>query len=326
MIKCSHDTEPLPKNLGPRPGFSRIFGPVPSRRLGRSLGVDLVPAKTCTYDCIYCESGPTTHLTVERFSPFSPEKIGEELERYLVNTTPMPDIITLSGAGEPCLHAGMGEIIRLIRDFTSLPVAVLTNGSLLGREDVRKELTAADLILPSLDAATIGTFRRLNRPHPALNLEKIIAGLLKFRDQFPGRIWLEILLVRGVNDQDPELEALRAVVERLKPERVQLNTVDRPPSAAGVQPVSSERLTEVAALFGRSAEVIGSFRHQIPTSDLPDLADSIVRMLRRRPCTEEQIASALGAGSEEVSKVLEALLQEGRVGRNVYHGLCFYTS
>jgi wyosine [tRNA(Phe)-imidazoG37] synthetase (radical SAM superfamily) len=163
-----------------------IFGPVPSRRLGRSLGVDLVPYKTCTFDCIYCDLGRTTHKTVSRQSYVPPEEIQGELELYLSVLDKKPDYITLSGSGEPTLNTNVGEIIRKIKKITSTPAAVLTNGSLLSMDGVREDLSEADVVLPSLDAITPALFEYINRPHPSLGIEDIISGLIQFRKQYQG--------------------------------------------------------------------------------------------------------------------------------------------
>ncbi|MFP3869832.1 MAG: radical SAM protein [Syntrophobacteria bacterium] len=304
----------------------RIFGPVPSRRLGRSLGVDLVPPKTCTYNCIYCESGTTTHLTVERFSPYTVAEIIDELDYHLAHSSSAPEIITLSGAGEPTLHAGIGELIYRIKGLTSLPVAVITNGSLLCLPEVRQEIAQADLVLPSLDAATDEVFRRINRPHCSLDLVEIIAGLLKFRRHFSGQIWLEILLVQGVNDVAPELEALRNVVEKLQPERLQLNTVDRPPQVPWAKPVSRTRLHEIAGFFGTPVEIISRFDRRPAEHHTPeDLEGRIIQMIRRRPCTKEQISAALGVELSEVAILLEAMTSSGHIKRRRHQGSHFYT-
>ena len=206
-----------------------IFGPVPSRRLGRSLGVDLVPYKTCTFDCIYCDLGRTTRKTISRQSYVSPEEIQGELELYLSVLDKKPDFITLSGSGEPTLNTNIGEIIRRIKDITSIPVAILTNSSLLSLDEVRRDLSEADVVLPSLDAITPALFEYINRPHPSLRIEEIISGLIQFRKQYRGQIWLEILFCRGVNDGKEEIEKLKGVIERIQPDRVQLNTPVRPP-------------------------------------------------------------------------------------------------
>ena len=190
-----------------------IFGPVPSRRLGRSLGVDLVPYKTCTFDCIYCDLGRTTHKTTFRQPFVSPEEIQKELELTLSVLDKKPDFITLSGSGEPTLNSNIGEIIRGVKEITSIPVAVLTNSSLLTLEEVRKDLLEADLVLPSLDAITPSLFEYINRPHSSLRIEEILSGLIQFRKQYRGQIWLEILFCRGVNDGKDEIEKLKEAIE-----------------------------------------------------------------------------------------------------------------
>jgi wyosine [tRNA(Phe)-imidazoG37] synthetase (radical SAM superfamily) len=182
-----------------------IFGPVPSRRLGRSLGVDLVPFKTCSFDCIYCDLGRTTQKTTSRQPFASPEKIVEELELTLSVLDKKPDFITLSGSGEPTLNNDIGAIIRRAKEITSIPVAVLTNSSLLSLQEVRNDLSEADLVVPSLDAVTPALFEYVNRPHPSLRIEDIVQGLIQFRKQYRGQIWLEILFCRGANDDREEV-------------------------------------------------------------------------------------------------------------------------
>jgi len=177
-----------------------IFGPVPSRRLGRSLGVDLVPYKTCTFDCIYCDLGRTTRKTTSRQSYVPPEEIQGELEFSLSVLEKKPDYITLSGSGEPTLNTNIGEIIQRIKEITSIPIAILTNSSLFSLDEVRSDLSEADLVLPSLDAITPALFEYINRPALSLKIEEIISGLIQFRKQYRGQIWLEVLFCRGVND------------------------------------------------------------------------------------------------------------------------------
>ena len=306
---------------------ARIFGPVPSRRLGRSLGVDLVPAKTCSYNCIYCESGSTTHLTVERFSPYSVQEIFEELEQHLALTSSPPEVITLSGAGEPTLYAGLGDLINRIKNLTPLPIAVLTNGSLLGFREVRHDLARADVVMPSLDAASVEVFKRINQPHPSLQLEQIISGLQDFRREFSGEIWLEILFVSGVNDLPTEVQALRRVVDRLQPERIQLNTVDRPPPVPWANPISRESLNKLACLLGEPAEVISRF--DSPASGEPaadDLAQRIIEMVSRRPCTSQQIAKSLGVEFVQVSDLLSSMAEDGQIDYKRYRDNYYYTS
>jgi wyosine [tRNA(Phe)-imidazoG37] synthetase (radical SAM superfamily) len=233
-----------------------IFGPVPSRRLGRSLGIDLVPYKTCTFDCIYCDLGRTTHKTASRQSYVPPEEIHDELERALSDSEKRPDFVTLSGSGEPTLNNAIKEVIRGVKEITSLPVAVITNSSFLSLEEVRKDVAKADLVVPSLDAVTPALFEYINRPHPSLNIKQIVAGLIQFRRQYRGQIWLEILFCRGVNDSREEVEKMRAVIERIEPDRIQLNTPVRPPAEDFAFPLTLAQLEEIRGRFGDKAEII----------------------------------------------------------------------
>ncbi len=211
--------------------MTTIFGPVPSRRLGRSLGIDVIPPKTCSYDCIYCESGPTTHLTIKRQAFFDPDRVIEDLLAYFRDFPESADVLTFSSAGEPTLYEPLGFLIREIkRHFQSLPLVVLTNGSLLRDPAVREALLAADRVVPSLDAVTQDVFQRLNRPHPGLDLATILEGLKAFRQDYRGQFHVEVMLVAGFNDHPDELIKLRPIIDSLRPDQVELNTVVRPPA------------------------------------------------------------------------------------------------
>ena len=238
--------------------MGHLFGPVPSRRLGRSLGVDLIPPKTCPYHCIYCEVGPTTCQTGERFS-YQTEAIIEEMADYLKDPGVRPDVITLAGSGEPTLNQGLGRIIREIKAMSQIPVAVLTNGALLHLPEVRRELAAADMVLPSLDAAREETYRAINRPLPELPLASLLEGLTAFRREYRGRLWLEVMLLKGLNDTEEELSLLRRALQKLAPDRVQLNTAVRPVVEAAAAPLSAGEMEAAAAYLGGPVEVIASF-------------------------------------------------------------------
>jgi wyosine [tRNA(Phe)-imidazoG37] synthetase (radical SAM superfamily) len=301
-----------------------IFGPVPSRRLGRSLGVDLAPYKTCTFDCIYCDLGRTTHKTVSRQSYVSPEEVGRELELSLSILEKKPDYITLSGSGEPTLNQNIGEIIHTIKDLTSIPVAVLTNGSLLSIEEVRNELLTADLVLPSLDAVTPFIFEAINRPHPSLNIEDIILGLIQFRKEFQGQIWLEIVFCRGINDDKSEIERLKESIERIQPDRVQLNTPVRPPAEEFAYPLTSDQLEEIRKKLGEKAEIISEFAAPLG-AELNSVKDTeILNLIKRRPCTTEDISKALGLRIDEVVKHLAHLTRTGAIRYRMYQHRCYY--
>jgi wyosine [tRNA(Phe)-imidazoG37] synthetase (radical SAM superfamily) len=303
-----------------------IFGPVPSRRLGRSLGVDLVPYKTCTFDCVYCDLGRTTHKTVSRQSPVSPEEVERELELSLSILENKPDYITLSGSGEPTLNQNIGEIIHTIKDLTSIPVAVLTNGSLLSDEGVRNELLAADLVLPSLDAVHDVTFQFLNRPHPSLKIDEIISGLIQFRKQYRGQIWLEVVFCRGINDDKEEIQRLKGVIERVQPDRVQLNTPVRPPAEEFAYPLTTGQLEEIRETLGDKAEIISEFTAPLG-EEWNSLKDTeILNLIKRRPCTTEDISKALGFRIDEVVKHLDHLTKTGSIRYRMYEHHCYYES
>ena len=287
-----------------------VFGPVPSRRLGRSLGVDLVPFKTCTYDCIYCQLGRTTCQTVERKEWVPLEQVLDQLKGRLATR---PDYITLSGSGEPTLFTPLDRVIDGIRAMTDIPIAVLTNGSLLGNHAVQRELPQADLVIPSLDAGNETTFRLVNRPHDALSFEHMLAGLVSFRRRFRGQYWLEVLLVDPYTTSERELADIRHCVELIRPDRVQLNTVTRPPAEGYARPVSAARLAEIAAAFQPPAEVIAEHQAGGEVSSPSCGREEIVDLLRRRPCTAADIAAGLGMHPAEVVKLLESLCREGLV-------------
>ncbi|MGQ9779717.1 MAG: radical SAM protein [Bacillota bacterium] len=291
-----------------------IFGPVPSRRLGLSLGVDLVPGKTCTYDCVYCQLGRTTRQTTRRASYVSMAKVATELREALKEVR--ADYITLSGSGEPTLCSHLDELIAAIKDLTDLPVAVLTNGSLLSRPAVRRELARADLVIPSLDAGSPETFAAINRPAAGLRLEKAIAGLREFAANFAGRIWLEVMLVAGMNDNERELGLIAAAAGEIRAEKIQLNTVERPPAEPYVRALTPAELEKARQFFDERAEIIAgkAVLHAANDRSLPKAAHAaVLALLRRRPCTVDDVATGLGLPPNLVVKLLRDLLASGEV-------------
>lgn len=303
-----------------------IFGPVPSRRLGRSLGVDLVPYKTCTFDCIYCDLGRTTHKTTFRESYVKPEEIRRELELVLPTLSKKPNYITLSGSGEPTLNQNIGDIIHAIKDLTSIPLAVLTNGSLLSIEEIRRELIEADVVLPTLDAVNDVTFQCLNRPPPLLKIEEIISGLIQFRKQYRGQIWLEVVFCRGINDDRGEIEKLKGVIERIQPDRVQLNTPVRPPAEEFAYPLTTDQLEEIRKKLGDKAEIISEFAAPLG-EEVNSVKDTeILNLIKRRPCTTEDISKALGLRMDEVVKHLDQLRKTGTIRYRMYDHHCYFES
>ena len=301
-----------------------IFGPVASRRLKRSLGVDLIPYKTCSFDCIYCELGRTTNKTIERKEYIPPEKIIVDLKEYLEQKTITPDYITLGGSGEPTLHSRVGVIISEIKKITSVPVAVLTNSSLLYQDTVKENLLLADIILPSLDAVTKPLFEYINRPHPSLQINEIIKSLKDFRKAFAGKIWLEILFCLGVNDSKGEIKALNEAIQEIKPDKIQLNSVDRPPAEDFVFPEPIEKLAEIQNEFGEKAEIIVGQIFDSPIGTILDEKKRILNLLKRRPCTLIDISKTLGIHQNELVKFLDILRKEGEVHHRIYNNQCYY--
>jgi wyosine [tRNA(Phe)-imidazoG37] synthetase (radical SAM superfamily) len=239
------------------PATRYVYGPVPSRRLGRSLGVDLVPFKVCSYDCVYCQLGRTTTKTVERKDWVPLEDVLEELRGELASSAPC-DFIGLAGSGEPTLHSGIGEAIRAIREMTRIPVAVLTNGSLLWRDDVQEDLLEADVVMPSLDAGDGRLFRWVNRPAEEISFDRMVGGLVSFTKRFHGEVWLEVLLLDGVTAAASQVAKLAELVRRIAPARVQLSTVARPPAELFARPVPDARLQALAGLFPGRVDVLGA--------------------------------------------------------------------
>jgi wyosine [tRNA(Phe)-imidazoG37] synthetase (radical SAM superfamily) len=284
--------------------MSCVFGPVPSRRLGRSLGVDLIPFKTCSYDCIYCQLGRTTRKTVERTEWIPLETVMEDLKPKLALK---PDWITLSGSGEPTLYSRLDELIDGIHALTDVPVAVLTNGSLLWQPEVRKQLMKADLVIPSLDGGDPETFQTINRPAPEISFETMLEGLIAFRQEFKNPYWLEILLLDGINADGEPLEHLIRCASAIAPDRIQLNTATRPPAEKYAVQVSQTRLNEIATQFNPPAEIIADYRGVHAQTDFVIQKTTILEMLSRRPCTLDDVADGLGIHRNEAIKYIEEL-------------------
>ena len=226
-----------------------LFGPVASRRLGYSLGVDIIPHKVCTLDCLYCQLGPTTLKTIERKPYVEAGPVLAELDEMLAQKVQI-DCITFSGSGEPTLNTCLGDIIAGIKRRCSIPVTVLTNGTLLHLPEVRAGLMQADIVCPSFDAATDAVFSRINRPHESLRVEQMIEGLAAFRREFSGRILLEVMIAHGINDSAGELEKLAQALQSFGADKIQINTVTRPGAEPGVEAADEGVLQHALSLFG----------------------------------------------------------------------------
>lgn len=302
-----------------------IFGPVFSRRLGLSLGVDLLPAKVCTYDCIYCECGKTLVKTEEIKEWVPADEVIKEIEDYLKENSSI-DFITLTGSGEPTLHSKIGFIIEEIKKITSIPVAVLTNGSLLYKKEVRDSIKKADVILPSLNAVSDKVFRAVNRPLNIFDLPKIIEGLSALRKEFQGEIWLEIVFVKGFNDSPEEILKIKEIIERINPDKIHLNTVVRPPSQNWAKPLSFEEMEKIKDILGDKAEIISYKKGKEKKIKKADIEEKIEELAKRRPVTLEELLNVFNLEKKEMSEIIDSLLKKRKIRKENFEGKDFYTS
>lgn len=303
--------------------YKYLFGPVPSRRLGMSLGVDLVPHKVCSLNCVYCECGPSTKLTTERKEYILYDKVINELDHFF-NNNPEPDYITFSGSGEPTLNSRLGDVLNFIKSKKpNIPVAVLTNGTLLNKKPVRKELMNADLILPSLDAADQSSFNRINKPHESLKIDSYIQGIVDFRTEYSGKIWLEVLILPTFNDSTADLDNLLDAILKINPDRIQINTLDRPGVDANLFPASREKLQEIKDYWDRKlwnqsktipVEIIFSAQERKDIQSFrSDMETAIIETIARRPCTLDDLARILGTHINEINKYLGVLEADNKI-------------
>ena len=318
-----------------------LFGPVNSRRLGRSLGIDLFREKICNLNCVYCEVGPTT-VPANRRGLHSPTReILAEITEFCSDPHRLAavDVLTVTAKGEPTLHLDLGVILRHIKSLTDKPVAVLTNGTTLTDDEVREALQLADIVVPSLDAVRAESFSRVDRPARGLTVEAIINGLRDFSRAYRGRLWLEILLVRDINDADADIDALLPVLTTLRLDRIQLNTVVRPPADPGARPVAEARLAEIARRLQAALAVpvdlpspVAGFGDErdaapLPTADAEPAAlrQAIIQMVRRRPCTAADIDRVFHlGGAEKVEQLLASLVASGTLRILSHAGDRFY--
>jgi len=304
--------------------YRHLYGPVPSRRLGRSLGIDLVPHKICTYDCIYCQIGKTTEKTLVRKEYVPVKEILEEVGSFLQEETSSTDVLSLAGSGEPTLHSQIRSVIEGIKAITSIPVAVITNGSLLYEEEVRQDLLSVDLVLPSLDAVSSEVFRKINRPRKGFSVEKVIEGLVEFRKVYKGQIWLEILFCKGVNDSKEELVRMKKTVERIAPDRIHLNTVVRPPSEKWAVPLNQKEMEAMRTFFGERASIISEFDRHPPAVTERDIKEEILKILKRRPLSIADLSKGMGIREDEIEKYIQPLVSEGKIHARVFGDSIYY--
>ncbi len=324
--------------------MNHIFGPVISRRLGRSLGIDLFQEKICNFNCVYCELGATTRLTCDRGEYIPTADIIAEIDAYCQQQQQVDelDFVTVTASGEPTLHSGFGEIVAHLKKVTAKPVAVLTNGTTLDDPQVCMEMMQADVVIPSLDSALPDSFRKIDRPATCLDLEQIIEGLVAFSHQYKGKLWLEILFARGINDGDQDIDALRRVVDRMRVDRIQLNTVARPPLESFAHPIDRTRMLAIAEQFRRNdpdytvdllaqgvaQDDVGAEQKEFDldsSAQKEALLAEIIEMLKRRPCTAADINRTFHlGGADKVEQLLDSLVHDGSLQKRIHGDRLYY--
>lgn len=291
-----------------------VFGPVPSRRLGQSLGIDPVPLKTCNWNCVYCQLGRSKPLVNRRREYFLREEILAETKQALASHAPGEiDWVTFVGSGETTLHAGIGWLLRKVKALTPLPLAVITNGALLYLPEMRYELSFADAVMPSLDAGNAQLYRKINRPCPKLTFTRLVDGLIAFRQAYRGKLWIEVMLVRGLNDTEDALMEIAAVLQGIQPDEVHLLQPERPPVETWVQPPDEDGMLRARAILGDIARVIHPASGAFDLNGSESLVDAVVGIITRHPMREDELVDALKHFSpHEVTATLFELEDSGK--------------
>ncbi len=302
--------------------YKYLFGPVPSRRLGRSLGVDLIPFKTCTMNCRFCQLGDSPCALSERKEYVPTADVLVELVQWREQDG-QADHITLAGSGEPTLHIGFGEVLRWIKDNTDCPSVLLSNGSLLHLPEVRAAAGVADKVKATLSAWDEASFQQIHRPAEGVTFKQLVEGELAFRNEFGGELSLEVFIVEGVNSDISSAQKIAAIAEAINPDRIDLNTAVRPPADSGIKAVSAEQLAELAAVFGSKAVVTASFKKQT-AQPLEITEDALLSLIQRHPVTGEQIARDFNVDVDQVFEVLEPLVVAGDLLKEERDGSFYY--
>ncbi len=274
--------------------LSYTFGPVPSRRLGQSLGIDTIPLKTCNWNCVYCQLGRTVPLNNERREYFPREDILAQTRAAIARHKPGEiDWVTYVGSGEPTLHSSLGWLIEQVKELTNLPVAVITNGSLLYLHEVRRDLALADAVLPTLDAGSAKLYRRINRPHPEVTYARLLDGLIAFRQEYEGKLWIEVMLVRGMNDGEKALREIAAALGRIRPDEIHINMPTRPPAETWVRPPDEQGLERALTILGDIAKVVHQTDGEFDLGGCDNVIEAILGIITRHPMSQGELEQTL---------------------------------
>jgi wyosine [tRNA(Phe)-imidazoG37] synthetase (radical SAM superfamily) len=306
--------------------YRHLFGPVPSRRLGLSLGIDLCPMKTCSMDCVFCQLGSTACSTLERREYVPLDEVLQELEQWL-GEGGKADCLTLSGAGEPTLHSRFGEVLRFLKTRQSGRSALLSNGGLFTLPEVRRDAALADVVKVSLSAWDHESFQRVNRPHPGLQFDEILLAYSDFRREFRGALWVEVFLIRGTNDGPAEVRRIAELCRAFRPDRIHLNTAVRPPADPGVNALTQAEMEVLADYFTPRAGLIAEFSRARGADAAGGIDDArLLAVVCRHPATAAQVADACGWDAREVEAHLQRMLARGEVlVESRDHGAYYYT-
>lgn len=308
--------------------YRYLFGPVRSRRLGRSLGIDLVPLKVCSWDCPYCQVGATSEKTVIRREYVPVDGVLAEFDHWLAHDG-QADVITLAGGGEPTLHSRFGEVIDAIGSRRRFRRILLSNGSLFVDPEVRSGACRADVVKATLSCWDQASLEAIHKPHESLKFESFLDGLKALRPEFAGEYWLEVFVVPGLNDRPDQMARVADLAALIRPDRIHLNTAARPARDIRILPVPAETLAALAGLFRPVAEVIASTVSQSHPAASPaiaqDVEDRLLGLIQRHPCSAADAAISLGVTPEKAGVVLEALCRAGKV-RSEARGETLYYS
>ena len=303
-----------------------VYGPVPSRRLGSSLGIDPIPSKTCNFQCIYCQLGKTTNFTNERRDFYLKEEIYKEMEEAIKQNKEKFDYITFVGSGEPTLYKSLGKLILKAKEFSSKPICVITNGALLYSPEVRKELASADVVLPSLDAGDEKLFIKINRPYPSIKYEKMIQGYIDFRKEYNGKFWIEVMLMKGINDSKEELVKIKNQLDLIKPDRIDINVPIRPPTESWVQIPDKNVIPILNDVFGEYNNI------NFPEQGIFSVFSSNFEMelkilLERHPMRQEQIVETFSSkkfNEQDLLLELNTLASQNKIKKVIYNNQTFW--
>ncbi|MFX1479971.1 MAG: radical SAM protein [Promethearchaeota archaeon] len=303
-----------------------VYGPVPSRRLGRSLGIDPIPSKTCNFQCIYCQLGRTNIFTNEIRSYIPQDEIISEMKKAIRQNENKFDYITFVGSGEPTLCLDLRELISEARHLSIKPICVITNGALLSRKDVRNTLMLADVVLPGLDAGDEKMFIKINRPHPQIKYNSVIEGFIDFKKKFKGKFWIEIMVMKGINDSKEELIKIKEKLDLIMPDRIDINVPIRPPTEKWVKIPDKSVIYTLNEVFGNYANFnfpeMGQFGFYSS-----DFKNELLNIIERHPMRQDQIIKTFFSKDFTKKKILNQLKKlesEKKIMKSSYYGKIFW--